>query len=218
MKSFYRSLTAAAFLLATFTAQASTASYTGAFSSDDEIQGFTFTLIASGSVTAQTWSFGGGTNAAGNVIAAGGFAPTLSLFNMTPSSDYGVLLQSVQSGASGSCPSGANSDPASGFCWDVGFTASLQAGTYLLALTQDTNTPFGPTFTDGFLQTGRGNFTGPDYLGQPGQCILVDGSQRSCAWAVDIALPTTAPVPLPGGLVLLVSGLLALFGLRRRTI
>lgn len=216
MKSSYLSFTASVLLLAAFSAQASISSYTGTFSSDDEIKTFTFTLMASGVVTAQTWSFGGGINAGGTAISAGGFAPTLSLFNMTPSSDYGILLQTVQSGVRGSCPSGANDDSASGFCWDVGLSSTLQAGTYQLALTQDTNTPYGPTLVEGFQKTGQGDFTGTDYLGQPGQFILIDGSQRTNAWALDISIPSSTPVPLPGGFALLASGLVAMFGLRRR--
>ena len=40
----------------------------------------TFTLTSQNFVTFQTWSFGGGTNAAGTVIPAGGFDPLISLF------------------------------------------------------------------------------------------------------------------------------------------
>lgn len=218
MKSFGLTLIAGLLALFAYGAQATTTSYSGLFVNDDDNKIIFFSLATPGTVTAQTWSFGGGMNAAGDLISSGGFAPTLSLFNMTLSSQFGLLLEISQSGASGSCPSGASADPATGFCWDVGMSSALQAGDYYLVLSQDSNTPLGPTYFDGFLQAGRGNFTGIDYLGQPGQCTLVDGSQRSCGWALDIALPGSTAVPLPGGLVLLTSGLVALVGLRRRNI
>src|ERR1700742_3084344 len=56
-------------------------SFNGTFTSDTDIQFFTFTLNAdTPGVTILTWSAGGGTNAAGTVIPAGGFVPDLSFF------------------------------------------------------------------------------------------------------------------------------------------
>ena len=213
MKTYFRTLATAFFFLFSFSAQAAVLSAQGSFASDDEVKLFNFSLGADFLFSARTWSFGGGVNGAGDPIAAGGFAPILSLFSATGNQD---LLQIAQAGAGGSCPSGATVDAASGFCFDVGVSALLSAGDYLLALTQDNNTPFGPFFTDGYLQAGRGNFTGPDYLGVDGQCILVDGSQRTCNWAVDLVLPDRiVNVPEPGTLALLVLGLITIAGLKR---
>ena len=207
----FKGLAAVFFVLVSFNAQASVLSAQGSFASDDEVKLFNFSLGADFLFSARTWSFGGGVNGAGDTIAAGGFAPILSLFSATGNQD---LLQIAQAGAGGSCPSGANVDAASGFCFDVGVSALLPAGDYLLALSQDNNTPLGPFFTDGFLQAGRGNFTGPDYLGTNGQCILVGGSQRTCNWAVDLVIPE---VPEPGTLALWAVGLITIVGLKRRT-
>ena len=121
-----------AFVLAS-SAHASVISYTGSFASDDEIQTFAFSLGTAGQVSARTWSFGGGVNAAGASITEGGFAPLLTLFDATGSQD---LLQIAQAGAFGSCPPGAFTDSASGFCWDVGIlNFSLNAGDYFFVLT-----------------------------------------------------------------------------------
>jgi hypothetical protein len=215
MKVFYENVAAVLFVLLSCSAQATVLSSEGSFSSDDEVKLFNFSLGSDFLFSARTWSFGGGVNGAGDSVAAGGFAPVLSLFDANGTQD---LLQIAQAGAGGSCPAGANTDPASGFCWDVGFSLLLTTGDYILALTQDDNTPFGPFLTDGFLRNGQGNFTGPSYLGTDGQCVLVDGGQRTCDWAVDFVLPESpVVVPEPGALALLALGVVVLAGVKRRT-
>jgi len=46
-------------------------SFVGNFINDNDVQLFSFTLLAPGTVTVQTWGYGGGTNAAALLIAAG---------------------------------------------------------------------------------------------------------------------------------------------------
>jgi len=57
------------------------ASYTGNFVADDDEREVFFTLSAPGSVTLRTLSYAGGVNAAGTTIPAGGFDPTVSVFD-----------------------------------------------------------------------------------------------------------------------------------------
>ncbi len=177
-------------------AHAATQSYTGVFSHDDDRTLIAFTLATAANVTMQTWSFGGGINGAGESIAAGGFAPVLSLFDMNEQ-----LIGLAQAGAAG-CGAG-NPDATTGFCWDVAWNGILDAGSYRAVLTQDGNAPLGSSLSDGFQQDGQGNYTGPAYLGVAGSFVLVDGSQRVGHWALDL----TAPVPEPETWALLLAGL-----------
>lgn len=175
---------------------AATQSFSGSFTQDDERASIAFNVAMDGDVILQTWSFGGGINAAGTSVAAGGFAPMLSIFTAG-----GDLIGLAQAGVAdcGAC----NTDPVSGFRWDVSWSATLSAGSYLAVLTQDDNSPFGPSLSDGFSRDGQGNFTGPNFLGTDGAFILVDASQRDGHWAVDV----TTPVPEPGAWAMLLAGL-----------
>ena len=59
-------------------------SYTGSFSNDSDVQLFDFSLAAdSSAVVINTLSVNGGLNVAGNLIAAGGFNPYLSLWDQS---------------------------------------------------------------------------------------------------------------------------------------
>jgi len=189
--------------LVTAASHAASISYTGNFVQDDDLVTFGFDLASATTVTLRTWSFAGGTDAGGSAIPAGGFAPVLSLFDAGGSQD---LLAVDRDGGSGPCGPRAV-DPSSGFCWDAYLNLDLAAGSYLLVLTEDDNTPNGPTFADGFFQSGQGNFTAAEFGGPPGaQFILVDGSQRTSSWAVDligVAIPTPEPPP---ALLLLLCG------------
>lgn len=187
-------------------AQADSRSYTGEFLTDDELFITSFTLASDDVFSAFSHSFAGGANAADHSIAAGGFAPVLALFE-----DQLGLVQLVR-GSSNVCSASSTPDPLSGFCWDVQLSMSLTAGHYTLVLSQDGNEPLGPLFSDGYSQAGVPDYTGQLYLGQSGQhFVMVDGSQRSGAFALDIQ---AAAIPEPASAALLSLGLLAL--LRRR--
>ena len=171
-------------------ASAAAFSFQGSFTTDDNLQLFNFSIASPGTVTIQSWGFAGGTNAAGTVIPAGGFATDLSLFDSS-----GNLITFDSGGvAPGGC-SPRNIDPATNFCLDAYINTFLADGQYIVALTEDNNLPFGPTLSDGFLQQGQGNFTGPA-VGQPdGSFLLITADQRTSNWAVDISPVDTAEIP-----------------------
>lgn len=163
--------------------------YQGTFSADDEHVSMPINLAGSGTLTVITSSW-----------ALGGFAPVLTLFG-----GAGGYQQAI--GSAMTCGAGSgNPDAATGFCWDAALTTSLQAGNYLLVLTQDDNLANGDTLADGFLHDGTPDYTSLNYLGVSNGplCINVDASQRSCNYAmtVDVALDQGSTVPEPGSLVL----------------
>jgi hypothetical protein len=135
----------------------------------------------------------------------------LSLFLTTGNQDLIALNND------GSCPP-LSLDPATNGCFDSEISLFLPAGTYRLVLSQSDNSALGPFFSDGFLRTGQGNFTGPAFLGSNGSFIDITGAQRTGAWAVDlIGVDFAVAVPEPSTYVLLLSGIGAMAALRRRS-
>ncbi len=172
---------AAAMAASVSPARAAAVSFTGHFGGDDDVALFSFTLGAAADVTLRTWSYAGCTNAAGSLVAAGGFDPIVSLF--FGSGGSAILIGADDNGL------GVATDPATGEARDSLLDITgLVAGTYTVALTQFANFANGPTLADGFLGGG-----GPAFDG------------RSNAWALDVAGVTTAaalPEPATYGLAL----------------
>jgi hypothetical protein len=166
-------LTAAICLLsATARGQISSLSYTGTLASPQSAFQVTFTLSAPDTVTFRTWSFGGGINAGGQAIPAGGFDPLITLFegpaasaiiyldsSGNPLANADNLLNAPWS-FEGNCPAagtvaiGANND-----CGDVQMSVALAAGTYTLVLT-DANYQPGAIYDGGALSEPFIDFTG----------------------------------------------------------
>lgn len=155
-----------------------------------------FTLFAASTVQITSFSYGGGTNGNGVVIAEGGLEPYVSLFDQA-----GDFLASTYYGVT--CPTGAKINTTSGQCYDVLLDAGTHGpGTYQVALSAFENMSFAENYGTGALADG---FTG---LGN-----LALGEDLHYAFDVDITAPTTPPSPVPepttGSLVAL-----ALLGVR----
>jgi hypothetical protein len=198
-------------LVGASTAQAGTGSWQGQFTQDDQLLSIGLILTATDTLTVTTFSYGG-LAAPSSGIAAGGFAPVLALF------DGASKLLQLAAGSANSC-GGAGSgarDPTSGFCWDAHFSApDLLAGRYTVVLSQDGNTPLGPTLADGYLMAGMPDYTSI-YNGVPGsRFIEVTGRARTGFYALGIST-LTSPVPEPTTALMLALGLAGLGLLRRR--
>jgi hypothetical protein len=177
-------------------------SFTGSFSSDDGVFSVPFGLISSQSVTLRTWSYAGGTNAAGASIPAGGFDPIVSVFNSA-----GHIVGISDDGI------GVATDPVSGAAHDSLLTLVLGAGNYLAVLTQYDNFPNGDFLADGLSEAGQGSFTAAFGCGAPRFCD--EGFARTGNFALDI-LGVNA-VPEPATLALVLAGLAGLRVNRRRS-
>ena len=94
-------------------------SFIGAFAQDDERRQFTFTLVQPGTVLIRTWSYAGGVNSTGARIEAGGFDPSLSLFDSS-----GLLLATNRDGG---CNNVA-ADRVTAWCLDAFVAAPLPRG------------------------------------------------------------------------------------------
>jgi len=209
-------------------------SSTGTLGTPESVFEETFTLTAADTVTFQTWGFGGGRNAAGQEISAGGFDPLIALYSGpaatatmyadgsgNPLADADNLLNPPWSFV-GNCPPagtvaiGTNQD-----CGDDFMQVALTAGTYTLLLS-DANYIPNSIYDNGTLSEGFTDFTAGVFQtcdASVNACITPNGN-----YAVDI-LSSNADLtstPEPSALCLLGVGLAALagwkpFGSRRMT-
>lgn len=157
----------------------------------------TFHVGIASTMEAITFSYGGGANGNGKVIARNGFEPYLSLFDVA-----GNFLASTFFGDL--CPAGANTNVDTGQCFDVALDGGmLAAGDYRIAISAFENMSFAENLGAGTLADG---FTG---LGN-----LFAGEDMHYAFDVILNSPAT-PVPEPQSVYLLVSAILAVGGFQK---
>ena len=215
------SLVLLAACLFTSVANAGNFSFAGVFSQDDQLQVFLFTA-PSASTLVRTWGYAGGTNANGQLIAAGGFDPILSVFDAT-----GGLVASSLFIDSNNDGATVDTDPVTGNAFDsLLLLPSLNAGgIYALVISQNDNFANGPTYGDGFSRDGQGNFTATSNGcgGTAPFCESPFSPYRTGQWAVDINDVRDASevgggtgAPEPASMLLLTSGIAGLALLRRR--
>ncbi len=190
---------------ASHAALAANVSWSGDFQQDDQITKFKLMLGGPGSVTVTSIGYAGGTDSKGNAVAAGGFDTMLYLFSST-----GALLAQSDDGVS------VPTDPSTGLALDAAFTTgSLAAGVYTLALTQADNSLLGFNLSDGFFQSGQGNFTSA-FGCSNGMFCDYEGNNRTSSWALNFSGDSLgAVVPEPGSLALVLAAGGALVALRR---
>ncbi len=172
-------------------------SFLGTFGQDDERRQFTFTLIQPATVTLRTWSYAGGINSAGTQIDAGGFDPSLSLFDST-----GLLVALNRDGGCGKVAA----DPVTTWCWDAFLATPLPPGAYQLVLTESENTPRAPSMADPFVYDGAGNFTAAPVTTAAAGFWDFTPDRRGNSYAVDINGVDSAELPLTPAIDALVNG------------
>jgi hypothetical protein len=170
-----------------------TVSYTGVFTDPNQVFTASFTLPVAAPLTIQTYGYGGtanapgGTNAAGIVIAPGGFDPYVSLFLGTGAG--ATFLASNDDGICGTVDLGN--------CFDSTLqVATAAADAYTLALTLPANFSFAENQGSGTL--------GDGFIGFATSFDDAAGNVRSGGYAVDI---TSTAIPEAGSLALLATAI-----------
>jgi hypothetical protein len=190
----------------------STESFTGTLASSSAVFETTLTLTAGEDVLLQTYGFGGGTNAAGTVIAPGGTDPFVAIFSGTGGT-AAILTDGMGD------PYGTSVDFGGPTCGDVTMSlSSLAAGTYTVVLS-DGQYIANAVFDNGTLSEGFSDLTGGVFCNIANNGVNCPDPLGG-AYALDITTTsTTSSVPEPGTLALFGSGLIALaFRLRGRRI
>jgi hypothetical protein len=172
-------------------------SFTGNLTDGNEVQPFNFTVTENfAEVTLRTWSYAGGTNAAGAEIDRGGFDPILTLFDAST----GAIINENDDGH-------MTIDPLTGNGYDSFLMNYFDAGSYIVTVTQSESYAIGPLLSNGFAGSANSNF-----------------DNRSTYWAVDILNvsgasagdPYISAVPEPGIIAMFLAGL-GLLGWRIRS-
>jgi hypothetical protein len=149
-------------------------SFEGEFSQPNEVAQFNFIVGENSDVLLRTYSYAGGVNSAGNVIAQGGFDPILALFDST-----GQLVGQNDDGGSN-----VPADLATGSRFDTYLPlTNIAAGSYTATVMLFPNFAIGPNLSNGFTNN----------------ATSFDG--RSSVWAFDVLGVNSAAGPGPIGAV-----------------
>lgn len=155
-----------AVLLFALPSDAATLTFSGIFTTDDEVSYGLFQVLPGQDVTVKTTSY-----------ATGGFDPLLTIFDSN-----GLVINTNDDGGCGTVPAAAN-----GHCLDAYLYLSITGGTYSFYVTQSPNSPLGD-LADGFALVGSGNFTGGPFLDS-------FNYQRAGDWVVVIEGAQAIPEP-----------------------
>lgn len=190
---------------------AETISYTGTLTSPEDAVEINLSLASSGSVTLQTYGFGGGTNGAGTVIAPGGFDPFVGLFSgMGAGAVFIDGTSDILTSYSPGCPPAGTIEIGSvpGQCGDVNLQfPDLATGPYTVLLSDGDYIP-NAVFeaSPGLLGDGFTDLSGGVFQ----TCYDANDCNSDTAnWALDITAsegsngPSPVPEPLPADLVAL---------------
>ena len=146
MQRGFRNIALAACLLAAPAAEAATTnfSFNGTLNGDADVMLFTFTIGATSDVVLRSYSYAGGTQADGTVVAAGGFDPIVALWDAA-----GMLIQEYDDG-----PEPVPADPATGATYDAHLVLNaLLPGTYTASIAQYANFAVSNKLADGFSES-----------------------------------------------------------------
>jgi hypothetical protein len=180
----------------------------------------TLALSTASNVNLQTYGFGGGVNAAGRTILAGGTDPFVGLFSGTGNGAVFINGTSLDlNNYTSGCPKANSvSDFGDTTCGDVGLSfTDLAAGKYTVLLSDGEYIPCAAVST-GCATLGDGAFdlTGGVFCNLDDSTTGTPCPSTSGAWALDVTTSTYKPVPEPASLALFGTGLFALAGFRKR--
>ena len=234
MRSRFSLLCTIAALLSISANAATFFSFTGSLATPEDVFEQTFTVGSTTNLIIRTWGFGGGTNAAGAVIPAGGFDPLIALFS-GPVSTASIFTIAGNPAASAdtlslfspNCPPAGTVAIGTGtgniVCGDDRIQITgLVAGTYTLLLSDANYVPFAvnpgpPTSTllsDGFGDLTGGVFQTCNFTSDGQFCITPTNN-----YAVDIvgSADSRLSLPEPGTFGFLAAGIAALAVIKKQT-